>query len=901
MAAPTTIHSSSPLPHHPHHHQQQQRQYPMYYQSTYAHPPQQHYPPSSSSSSPPQQMDGGNTLSAAKIKSSAAKRANAKAAAATKKAQQQAAQAQAQPSASNSNHSQSSPDYDQHHQDHDEEHDDDDDDELADDQEIDMTASVNKGKSKTGNNRAGRASSVATTSQAGSPTPSGADWVVPQRAKPGRKPSQEEPLTKRQAQNRASQRAFRERKQSHVATLEAKVAAFEAQNLTRAAREKENNRKITQENETLKSRNASLTEENASLKSRIQALETTIQQMKLTEQRTSSSGTASSMPSTSNGGWTPCYEAGCRAPAHEQQQFTPLQQRKKRPLPSRAYEQVTQPAQHLSPQSQHAPTYNTTSRFGAMTIANVSSSPPTDLAPSLPLQSRTPFETSLAPFDDSSPNDSSISFLPNRHASSPDLMPANSDIDMVDRDCGFCTDATPCLCRGDAILDLTGMMDDDQENGSEAVGMTSGVDRMIKIEEEDEGEEAVQQTNNITAASATTSAPAAAISISSLLSSRPKSSAKPKLWTTVDASKPVESIASSKPTSAAAAAANGKKNKLWWTRPATAQTYWTPSVMSFVAPGEKQLNEQLYVDDQLVSPSSTSTAAWQRRNSLLAAGASQAEIEAALCSGDPSNCPACATDPALAAFCEAVGEGEGEGRGEESHKNGPAVNLSAPPRPTTSRPALYQANSAIPTSKFTTTSSSNGNGTSNGSGFTIPLSTAYRPRSTSANALPTLRSLDLSLTSPTSPTQLRNRAAGYSIPDAFRQIRSHPSFPQWQGGLNLLADVVSGRNTSPVSKIKDESTTSSKRRRIYLENDKVQEALRMLDSPGSSRSTSYARSSALPIGSKFAYTAGQSDIRSTAEQTTSNGAPCMECPCPCPWAQGEDQKEGEEGVDDVEE
>lgn len=49
------------------------------------------------------------------------------------------------------------------------------------------------------------------TSSAGSPTPTPGDelaeWIVPQRAKPGRKPSKDEPLTKRQAQNRASQRA----------------------------------------------------------------------------------------------------------------------------------------------------------------------------------------------------------------------------------------------------------------------------------------------------------------------------------------------------------------------------------------------------------------------------------------------------------------------------------------------------------------------------------------------------------------------------------------------------------------------------------------------------------------------------------------------------------------------
>jgi len=45
--------------------------------------------------------------------------------------------------------------------------------------------------------------------------------------KPGRKPLTSEPTTKRKAQNRAAQRAFRERKEKHVKDLETKVAELE--------------------------------------------------------------------------------------------------------------------------------------------------------------------------------------------------------------------------------------------------------------------------------------------------------------------------------------------------------------------------------------------------------------------------------------------------------------------------------------------------------------------------------------------------------------------------------------------------------------------------------------------------------------------------------------------------
>jgi hypothetical protein len=100
--------------------------------------------------------------------------------------------------------------------------------------------------------------------------------VLPARAKPGRKPSAEEPPTvsahtpllasrtltshrqKRKAQNRASQRAFRERKQSYLAGLEAKVAAYEAAGVEAATELQRVARRMKEENAALRSENAAL-------------------------------------------------------------------------------------------------------------------------------------------------------------------------------------------------------------------------------------------------------------------------------------------------------------------------------------------------------------------------------------------------------------------------------------------------------------------------------------------------------------------------------------------------------------------------------------------------------------------------------------------------------------------
>lgn len=52
-------------------------------------------------------------------------------------------------------------------------------------------------------------------------------WVLPPRPKPGRKPSVETPASKRKAQNRAAQRAFRERRATRAQELEEKLAEVE--------------------------------------------------------------------------------------------------------------------------------------------------------------------------------------------------------------------------------------------------------------------------------------------------------------------------------------------------------------------------------------------------------------------------------------------------------------------------------------------------------------------------------------------------------------------------------------------------------------------------------------------------------------------------------------------------
>ena len=63
--------------------------------------------------------------------------------------------------------------------------------------------------------------SIASTSGLPAPTiVTRKEWIIPPRPKPGRKPATDTPPTKRKAQNRAAQRAFRERRAARVGELE---------------------------------------------------------------------------------------------------------------------------------------------------------------------------------------------------------------------------------------------------------------------------------------------------------------------------------------------------------------------------------------------------------------------------------------------------------------------------------------------------------------------------------------------------------------------------------------------------------------------------------------------------------------------------------------------------------
>lgn len=80
------------------------------------------------------------------------------------------------------------------------------------------------------------------------------EWIIPPRPKPGRKPATDTPPTKRKAQNRAAQRAFRERRAARVGELEEQLQQEKEEHDRAAGEFKEKIRGLEMEVQSFRSR-----------------------------------------------------------------------------------------------------------------------------------------------------------------------------------------------------------------------------------------------------------------------------------------------------------------------------------------------------------------------------------------------------------------------------------------------------------------------------------------------------------------------------------------------------------------------------------------------------------------------------------------------------------------------
>lgn len=257
------------------------------------------------------------------------------------------------------------------------------------------------------------------------------EWVLPARGKPGRKPSDSVPPTKRKAQNRASQRAFRERRHAYVCELEQKVAQYQAreidanvqmQRIALQCREEAN--ALRKSNEELRARYEQMEQQFLAYRRCAEAQATT-------------------------------HSTGCQPPLHEKT-HTHCSSRDAISIRGTPTSGTTGPSKlsavgnegtEVNVAGSHAQGHK---HFCGLRFANSTFSPPS--SPTLSTSSEVKTAEAIP----------STSYTPTRavplrrkHGPSLPLTSLSEGEDpLLDLDCGFCTDATVCVCRGKARLEL---------------------------------------------------------------------------------------------------------------------------------------------------------------------------------------------------------------------------------------------------------------------------------------------------------------------------------------------------------------------------------------------------------------------------------------------------------------
>ncbi|KXN89926.1 AP-1-like transcription factor [Leucoagaricus sp. SymC.cos] len=224
------------------------------------------------------------------------------------------------------------------------------------------------------------------------------EWVIQPKPKPGRKPKKDTAPTNkdedesdakgRRVQNRAAQRAFRERKQSQLAELQARIQQYEQGEIERNVALQNIAKRLKEENESLRRENALLTEKISKLEKE--------QQVAQEKKRWRDNSPAS---------------VASRGPARKKSRLSP--ELLDKPLSASYTSYMPSPPSMVnSPDS----TGTSESRFSPIYEAQSS--------------------------ETTHPIMSNIEL---NHAAKPITLDPNASFPSFD--CGFCSDDTPCVCR----------------------------------------------------------------------------------------------------------------------------------------------------------------------------------------------------------------------------------------------------------------------------------------------------------------------------------------------------------------------------------------------------------------------------------------------------------------------
>ncbi|KAL5495195.1 hypothetical protein ACEPAI_658 [Sanghuangporus weigelae] len=431
------------------------------------------------------------------------------------------------------------------------------------------------------------------------------EWVIPAKPKPGRKPKKDQPPmneTKetdskgRRVQNRAAQRAFRERKQSQLAELQARVQSYEQGEIERNVALQQISKRLKEENEQLRTENISLKADIARLKEHVANNSVTISSLPTHRDKSDRSKIQKRWREDSSYSNSPNDTSIIQEPA-VRKRFRPG---------------TESPRQSATP----IPQYNHTNTY-APSSPSIASSPDSNGA------SRSPF--SPLSFVPSPPVSGSSQAGPSYSTSSVFSGPSGGALKSFDAfgnapafdtfDCGLCTENTPCVCRELAM----------QSAGSlSGISALSGFgndylvtqDRSATLKVEDPETRDASSISNIIEIP-----PASDTSNSSGKSSPPETSGSYQDRIHVRSDALSEHSVSS--------------NGLYQIRLPSPEPAPSPSKVTISRSVPLRLKDRRR---------SASGKIWQINPMV------------PICSGDPSNCPACKDDDFGKAFCRALGD-----------------------------------------------------------------------------------------------------------------------------------------------------------------------------------------------------------------------------------------------------
>ncbi|KAI5964862.1 uncharacterized protein KGF55_001933 [Candida pseudojiufengensis] len=272
------------------------------------------------------------------------------------------------------------------------------------------------------------------------------EWVLPPRPKPGRKPSVDTPASKRKAQNRAAQRAFRERRATRVQELEQKLMEVEKEKDIKEMALVNTINKLKAENNFLNKNMEQLRQEMSSFKASQDQMKIQMQQQQQLQNQQSS----------------PSQQQQQQQQHHSQNQYQQIQPAQSNHSRNRQSIRNQNPiSQQQQQQQQQQQIVNKNNNYNQPSPLTTALSP---TGSSYSLQQISPAPSADSPMTNSIQRDSvsqsytnsSNSVLtPLSNNTTPDkLLPSSNsnEIDSSNFDCGICI-KDECLCESVGLKD----------------------------------------------------------------------------------------------------------------------------------------------------------------------------------------------------------------------------------------------------------------------------------------------------------------------------------------------------------------------------------------------------------------------------------------------------------------